>query len=160
MYVLTRMADTEGSGEPFRKTFREVVRSCSPQTSCGTTRVGENRLFLFGAVAPCRQRLDAGVLYAIRDKLPENFAIIAAKYMIMKNLRFFLLALMSAALLWACGGDEGGEPAPEPSPGPGVGPQCRGDYERFVRRWTRQGGRALTSTTAARSPSRWPRVMA
>ena len=86
------------------------------------------------------QRLDAGVLYAIRDKRLENFAIIAAKYMIMKNLRFFLLALMSAALLWACGGDEGGEPAPEP-PGPGVDPNAveitNGSFEDGLAGWTR-----------------------
>ena len=60
--------------------------------------------------------------------------------MIMKNLRFFLLALMSAALLWACGGDEGGEPAPAP-PGPGVDPNAveitNGSFEDGLAGWTR-----------------------
>ena len=36
MYVMTRMADTEG-WEPFRKTFRELY-DLAPQTSCGTTK--------------------------------------------------------------------------------------------------------------------------
>ena len=60
--------------------------------------------------------------------------------MVMKNLRFFLLALMSAAILWSCGGDEGGEPAPEP-PGPGVDPNAveitNGSFEEGLAGWTR-----------------------
>lgn len=68
MYVATRMADTEGGAFSARPS---ELYEFAPQTSCGTTKWGENRLFS----VPSRHAgkdLMQEYFYAIRDKRLEN----------------------------------------------------------------------------------------